>query len=90
MPIVRLPSLMQYYTERQAEFFVPGNTVLEVMHSAVEKYPALKAQVFDGGGKLRRHINLFVNDTHIRDLNGLETPVNDADVVRIMPAITGG
>jgi molybdopterin synthase sulfur carrier subunit len=90
MPIIRLPSLMQYYTDKQNNFIVPGSTAIEAVRAAVEKYPALKFHVFDSQEHLRRHINLFVNDTNIRDLTGLETPVSENDVVRILPAVTGG
>jgi adenylyltransferase/sulfurtransferase len=81
---------MQYYTDKQSEFFVNGNTVLEAVRAAVEKYPALKFHIFDDKEQMRRHINLFVNDTDIRDLSGLETPLAETDTLRILPSITGG
>ena len=61
---------MQHYTDKQSNFNVPGSTVIEAVRAAVEKYPALKFHVFDSQEHLRRHINLFVNDTNIRDLTG--------------------
>ena len=90
MPVIRLPALIQYYTDKQNNFFVPSTTVIEAVRATVEKYPALKFHVFDGKDNLRRHIILFVNDTNIRELNGLETLVNENDVIRILPAVTGG
>jgi len=90
MPTIRIPSLMQYYTEKQAEFKVPGKTVLDAVRAAAEKFPALKFHLFDGNDKLRRHINLFLNDVNVRDLGGPDVPVTDGDVVRILPSITGG
>ena len=81
---------MQHYTEKQNNFFVTGTTAIEAVRAAVEKYPALKFHVFDSKDQLRRHINIFVNDTNIRDLEGLETPVGENNVVRILPAVTGG
>jgi len=90
MPIIRLPALMQHYTAKQNNFKVPGSTAIEALHAAVEKYPALRVHVLDAKGELRRHINLFVNDSHIRDLHGLGTRVAENDVVRILPAVSGG
>jgi len=46
--------------------------------------------VFDGDGNLRRHINLFVNDVHVKELDGNETKVRENDVVRILAAAAGG
>jgi molybdopterin converting factor small subunit len=90
MPIVRLPNVMSFYTEKQSEFSVSANTAIEAVRAAVEKYPALKMHVLDGRGNLRGHIHLFVNNVSIRDLNGLETRVEENDVVRILPAAAGG
>jgi molybdopterin converting factor small subunit len=90
MPIVRLPNVMSFYTEKQSQFPVSASTAIEAVHAAVEKYPALKTHVLDSKDNLRGHIHLFVNDISIRDLAGLETLVGEKDVVRILPAAAGG
>jgi len=90
MPILRVSSVVSYYTDKQTRFEVSGATVLEAVQSAVEKYPALKFHVFDKDGKLRRHVNLFVNDVNVKDLDGNETVVGENDVIRILMAAAGG
>jgi molybdopterin converting factor small subunit len=81
---------MQYYTERTNNFHVEGSTVLEAVRAAVLRFPALSSHVFDQNGNLRRHIGLFVNDISIAELAGKETATEDSDVIRILPAISGG
>jgi len=90
MPILRVSSVISYYTNKQTRFEVSGATALEAVQFAVEEYPALKLHVFDKDGKLRRHVNLFVNDVNVKDLNGNETPVGENDVIRILMAAAGG
>ena len=90
MPTIRVSSIISYYTDKQTHFEVSGTTALEAVQNAVEKFPALKFHVFDSEGKLRRHINLFVNDVSIKELNGIETAVGESDVVRILAAAAGG
>ena len=90
MPIVRVPNVISYYTDKQTQFEVSGSTVLEAVQSAVEKYPQLKFHVFDGDGNLRRHIYLFVNDVSVKELSGSETKVGEGDIVRILAAAAGG
>ena len=90
MPILRVPNVISYYTDKQTQFEVSGSTALEAVQSAVEKYPQLKFHVFDSDGKLRRHIYLFVNDVSVKELNGNETAVGEGDVVRILAAAAGG
>lgn len=90
MPTIRVSNVISYYTDKQTRFEVPGSTALEAVQNAVTKYPALEFHVFDKDGNLRRHINLFVNDVHVKDLNGVETKVGENDVVRILAAAAGG
>lgn len=90
MPIIRVSSVISYYTDKQTHFDVPGITALEAVRNAVKKYPQLEFHVFDKDGNLRRHISLFVNDVHVKELNGNETQVGESDIVRILAAAAGG
>jgi molybdopterin synthase sulfur carrier subunit len=90
MPVLKVTPLMRYYTDNHAESPVDGGTVIEALKDAVEKYPALKVHVFDSEGKLRRHINVFVNDENIRDLKGLETELKEDDRITLLASISGG
>jgi molybdopterin converting factor small subunit len=46
--------------------------------------------LYDSKGNLRRYFNIFVNGTHIRDLNGLETELKEDDKVILMASAAGG
>ena len=90
MPSLRVPALMKFYVNDQAETPLQGSTVSAVLTDLVERYPAIRAHIFDKDGNLRRHINLFVNDANIRDLQGQETPLQDNDRIILLPSISGG
>lgn len=90
MPIIRVPNVISYYTDKQTQFEVSGSTALEAVQNAVEKYPQLKFHVFDKDGNLRRHMYLFVNDVNVHELDGNETKVGEKDIVRILAAAAGG
>ena len=90
MPIIRVSSVISYYTDKNTHFEVTGATVLEAVQNAVNLYPQLKFHVFDSDGNLRRHINLFVNDVNVKELHGNETEVGENDVIRILAAAAGG
>lgn len=81
---------MKFYVDNQSEFFVPGETVAELLRHTLERYPILKPHLFDSKGELRRHFNIFVNGVHIRDLNGLETALANEDKVILMASAAGG
>ena len=90
MPTVRFPAVMKYYVNNQSEFSVSASTARELIERIIEQYPSVKFHLVDTEGKLRRHFNIFVNGTHIRDLNGMETKLNENDKVILMASAAGG
>jgi molybdopterin converting factor small subunit len=52
--------------------------------------PALYPNLCDETGAVRRHLNVFVNEHNVRDLDGLDTLLKPGDVVTILPAVSGG
>jgi molybdopterin converting factor small subunit len=90
MPTVRFPAVMKYYVNNQMEFFVPSTTVREVLHQVIEQYPAIKFHLVDSEGNLRKHFNVFVNGTHIRELQGMDTRLNEEDKIILMASAAGG
>ena len=90
MPTVRFPAVMKYYLNNQTEFFVPASTVQEVVDQVIKEYPPIKFHLVDAEGKLRKHFNVFVNGTHIRDLNGMDTRLGEVDKVILMASAAGG
>ena len=90
MPTVRFPAMMKYYVNNQTEFAVPASTVQDVVSLVIEQYPSIKFHLVDSEGKLRKHFNVFVNGTHIRDLNGMDTRLKEEDKVILMASAAGG
>ena len=87
---VRIPSPLQALTRNEGEVQAAGGTVAELLEDLEARYPGLKARICDEEGKLRRFVNLYVNDEDIRFLQGEQTPLEEGDQVSIIPAIAGG
>jgi molybdopterin synthase sulfur carrier subunit len=91
MPIqVRIPTQLRTLTNGQEVVAVAGKTVLEIIEDTDRKYPGIKERICEPDGKLRRFVNVFVNEEDIRFLENLGTPVKENDEVSIIPAIAGG
>ena len=90
MPTVRFPAVMKYYVNNQAEIFVSAATINELIAKVIEQYPAIKFHLVDTDGNLRKHFNIFINGTHIRDLNGMDTLLKEDDKVILMASAAGG
>jgi len=73
-----------------AEVAVSARTVREALEGLEHDHAALHRSVCDETGTVRRHIGVFVNASHIRDLDGLDTVLAPGDVMIILPAISGG
>jgi molybdopterin synthase sulfur carrier subunit len=87
---VRIPTPLQRLTNGQSEVPCEGENVAELLKHLEQGYPGIKERICDQEGKLRRFVNVFVNEEDIRFLQGEQTPVKDGDEVSIIPAIAGG
>lgn len=90
MANVRIPTPLRKYTDGQDEVAVTGGTVKEIIDGLEKSYPGIKERICDDSGAVRRFVNVFVADEDIRFLDNLDTSVQDADEISIVPAIAGG
>ncbi len=90
MTILRVPTPLRPYTAGKSEIELQGTTVADAMGHLIELYPALKPHLYNGSGELRPFVNLFLNDENIKDLHGLETPIEESDRLMLIPSIAGG
>lgn len=87
---VSIPMGLRMYCEGAAELTLRAESVREALAALAERYPLVYQGVCDETGAVRRHINLFVNDLHVRQLDGLETALKSGDTLTIFPAVSGG
>ena len=90
MSTVRIPPTLRATTDGTKLVDIQGATVREVVDNLIERYPTLAAQLIGSDGAVNRFVNVFLNDTDVRHLDGLETAVHDRDSVVLLPAMAGG
>ncbi|HEV7604777.1 MAG: sulfur-carrier protein [Chloroflexota bacterium] len=90
MSIVRIPPTLRASTAGAKQVEVPGGTVRQVVTGLVALHPALASQLLAPDGDLNRFVNAFLNDTDVRHLQDLDTPVGDGDTLVLLPAMAGG
>ena len=91
MPVeVRLPTVLRQHAAGQSSVKANGSTIGEVFEDLVRQFPLLAGQVITDDGSLHKFVNVYRNDDDVRFLDKLATPVEDADVVTILPAVAGG
>jgi len=87
---IQVPSPLQDCTDGAAQFQLPAASVRAALLEIERLYPSLYRSICDETGRVRRHINLFVNTSHMGDREGLDTPLTPGDILIIFPAVSGG
>jgi len=90
MPVLRIPIPMRSYVNGKSEVSVQGQNVAQAVESLMTQFPALRPHLTNSRGELRPFVNLFLGETNVRDLQGLETPLGEEDYLLLIPAIAGG
>ncbi|UCD35600.1 MAG: MoaD/ThiS family protein [Nitrospiraceae bacterium] len=86
---VKIPVPLQRLTQGSEEVEGDPGTIMSLITGLDRKYPGLAERISDGG-KLRRFVNVYVNEEDVRFMKNEETEVKDGDEVSIVPAIAGG
>lgn len=87
---VRIPTPLQEFTQNQDAVEIDGSTVKEVLGNLDDQFDGMRQRLYDEEGKLRRFVNIYVNQEDIRFLQGEDTEVKEGDELSIVPAIAGG
>ncbi|MBI5682902.1 MAG: MoaD/ThiS family protein [Deltaproteobacteria bacterium] len=87
---VRIPTPLRKLTNGKDEVEGAGKDVRELINDIERQYPGLKERICEDDGRIRRFVNIYVNDEDIRFKNSTDTELKDGDEVSIIPAIAGG
>ena len=87
---IHVPGPLRPYCAGVAQLSMAAHTVRAALADLERSQSALYRNICDETGAVRRHLNVFVNSDHVRDLNGIDTVLAPGDVVSILPAVSGG
>lgn len=91
MAQVRFTShLKRFFPALSQDSSIPGETVSDIVAALESQHPGLKAYLVDERGRLRKHVNIFIDGSMIHDREGLQDAVTDATQVFILQALSGG
>jgi sulfur-carrier protein len=93
MPIVfMIPGALRELAGNRSEVPIeaPAGPLSAALARLWAEYPAVRDRVITEAGRVRPHINIFVDGVNIRDAAGLDTAVRDDAEIFILPAVSGG
>jgi len=91
MPVtIRIPTALRQYVDQQKDIQAEGATIGSLLEDLIQRYPAIRKNLFDDSGTLRNFVVVYVDDEDIRYLKGLDTRVSEDSLVAIAASIAGG
>ena len=87
---VTIPHALRPFCGGQAQLCFAAEDVGGLFAQLACQHPQVYVQICDERGEPRPHINVFVNNDHIRARAGLDTPLIEGDLVSVLPAVSGG
>ncbi len=87
---VRIPTPLRGFTGGADSVAAQGATVGEAIRALCQGHQGLGERILDGTGELRSFVNLYLGSDNVRELQGLETRVEEGAVLSIVPAVAGG
>jgi molybdopterin synthase sulfur carrier subunit len=87
---VRVPTALRQVTGGTTRVRVEASDVATALQELEAACPALKPMLRDEAGTLRPRVSVYVNDRHVRYLQGMETRLQEGDEVYVMPIVMGG
>ena len=90
MATIYIPTFFRQVTEGNEYILVEGSNILESLESLSYLYPEMHDLIFDSNEQILRHVNVYINNHEIHELEGLDTLVNTEDQIAVIPALAGG
>ncbi|MGW3951385.1 MoaD/ThiS family protein [Streptomyces sp. NPDC004752] len=86
---VRIPTILRQYTDGQKAVEGSGDTLAALFADLETRHAGIQARIVEDG-KLRRFVNVYLNDEDVRFVDGIDSKLSDGDTVTILPAVAGG
>ena len=90
MPTVKFTPFLKRYFPDLATIDIEANTVAEAVRVINQRWDGLADYITDEHGRLRKHVNIFVEGEMIHDKQTLSDSLNSNSEIFIMQALSGG
>jgi len=87
---VTLPSLLANCTGGERDVVVEATTLRGALDALLAAYPLLRPHVVTEAGRLREHVNLFLNDQNVRWFDDWGIDLSPGDTLTVIQAVSGG
>jgi molybdopterin converting factor small subunit len=86
MAVVKLRAPLKDLAGGNREITIDGASVGQVLRELEQQHPKLTGWVLDEHGRVRRHVNVFLDGERVRE----DAPVAQDATLHVLPSISGG
>jgi len=90
MATVRFTYALKRFFPHLKDMPAEGNTLKEILNELESRYPRIQNYLVDDQGKLRDHVNIFIDGTVITDRADLSDAFSPESEIYIIQALSGG
>jgi molybdopterin converting factor small subunit len=90
MPTVKFTYALKRFFPGLAQTMAKGPTLQAILEEIEASHPGLRSYVLDEQGRLRQHVNIFIDGTMVKDRTTLSDPFTENSEIYIMQALSGG
>ena len=92
MITINIAGFLTDFTQGKSELRLDSfpRTVGEALEQLWKLHVGLRDRVVNEQGKLRQHVNIFLNNENIRRKETLETELSEGSEITILPSVSGG
>ncbi|HLZ86675.1 MAG TPA: MoaD/ThiS family protein [Puia sp.] len=90
MPTVKFTYALKRFFPGLKDTPADGTTLAEILGQMETHYPGVRSYLLDEQGHLRKHVNIFIDGTMIKDRASLGDPFPENSEIYIMQALSGG
>lgn len=82
---IHIPQVLRGFAGGHHEITASGDTVGDVIDALGHEYPAIRSYLISTSGQLQPGVAVFLGPRSVRELQGLATPIDQEEVVSIVP-----
>ncbi len=76
--------------ERRLSMDFTGSTVEDLIKDLVDRYPKLKKELYTEKNEITDYLSMFVNDKPLSTLDGMNTKLQNEDILIFFMPVSGG
>ena len=90
MPLIKFTYALKRFFPKLTDTQANGKTLRAVIDEIEARYPGVTRYVLDDQGRLRQHVNIFIDGAMIKDRTSLTDAFQENSEIYIMQALSGG